>query len=128
MDGLPWERRGSASSLAQQAQVCWPSRLDCWVLEMDSPCVWLSPEGHSVRHRAIVNEVPEGQMLLLFIQFLMMGCDAIPRKEELSWDSQRTDVQFPTSKGAVRSKEMLEMSHCLVGVVWLMTGRTWVDV
>lgn len=78
--------------------------MDHWVPVMDLPCVWLSPEGHGVGQGAIVNEEPEGQMPLLFPQSWAMRCDAVPKKDELSWASQRTDIWFPTQQGSCQKQ------------------------
>ena len=75
-----------------------------------------------------MNEEPEGQTPLLFLQSLAMRCDAIPKKKSCPGPAKGLTFSSQHSKGAVRSGEMLEMSHCQVGVCWLMTGRTWVDV
>ena len=110
-------REGALPPLpAQQEQMRWSGSMDYWVPAVDLPCVWLSPEGHGVCQGAIVNEEPDGQTPLLFLQSLAMGCNAILKKEELSWASQSTDIHFPTQQGSCQKGEMLEMSHCQVGV------------
>lgn len=103
-------------------------QLDHWVPATDLQRAWLSPEGHGIRQAAIENEGPEGQTLMLFLQSLAMGCNAIPRMDALSWAIQRTAIQFPTQQGSCQKGEMLEMNHCQLGICWLMTGRTWVAV
>lgn len=67
-------------------------------------------------------------MLLFFLQSLPVGCTMLFPKRNICPGPVK-GVMFGSqhSKGAVRSREMLEMSHCQV-YVCLITVRTWVDV
>lgn len=82
---LPW------AEVAMSVQ-----QLDHWVPVMDLSHTWLSPEGHSCPAGAILSEELECQIQLLFLQYLVIGYNVIPQKEELSWAVQSTDVQLPS--------------------------------